>query len=177
MNEMPIPSWTKDVKKQMFEAHGAIDYNQGGAEVRSLDKILDFSTLFSKFFERGDTLVVQLFPRNGKEDHYYPEKERDGKLIPGRLDLSFRDIQFPNNMEELIKEAADDIWMGDVAIEPVAILRYDDDDDVVVDEPKEKSTGSYVVQFQGVKTAAHIIGPKKFVDTFCDRLDKSLEPA
>lgn len=175
MSEMPVPSWAEEARKQMFDAHGAIDYNKGGVKVRELNKILDFSTLFAEYFERDDTLVVHLHPRGGEEDRYYPAEERDGKRIPGRLELSFRKVQFPQNMEELIKKASDIIWMGSVAVEPVSVLRYEDDDDISVDEPKEVPVGSYVVQFQGVKTTAHVIGPKKFVDTFCEELDKLLE--
>jgi methionine-rich copper-binding protein CopC len=175
MSEMPVPSWAEEAKKQMFEAHGAIDYNRGGVQVRELNKILDFSTLFAEYFERDDTIVVHLHPRGGESDRYYPAEEKDGKRIPGRLELSIRSIQFPENIEELIKKASDAIWMGDVAVEAISVLRYEEDDDVAVDEPKETATGAYVVQFQGVKTTAHVIGPKKFVDTFCEELDKLLE--
>lgn len=175
MTEMATPAWAEEARKQMFEEHGAIDYTQGGAKVRELNKLLDFSTLFAEFFERDDTIVVHLHPRNGEKDRYYPEDEKDGKRIPGRLELSFRDIRFPDNMDDLIKEAADATWMGDIAVEPVSVLRYEEDDDVEVAEPKEASTGSYVVQFQGVKTTAHVIGPQKFVDTFCEKLDQLLE--
>jgi len=175
MSDMPVPAWAEDAKKQMYEAHAGIDYDKGGVEVRDLNKLLDFSTLFAEFFERDDTIVVHLFPRDGEEDRYYPEEDRDGKRIPGRLELSFRNVTFPKNMEELIKKASDTVWMGNVAVEPIAVLRYDDDADVEFDKPEERPTGCYVTQFQGVKTAAHVIGPKKFVDKFCKELDKLLE--
>ena len=175
MSEMSVPSWAEDAKKQMFDAHGSINYEKGGVKVRELNKVLDFSTLFAEFFEREDTLVVHLHPRGGAEDRYYPEEVRDNKRIPGRLELSFREVKFPQNMEELIKKAADAIWMGNVAVEPVAVLRYEEDDNIAEDEPKEVEVGSYVVQFQGVKTTSYVVGPQKFVDTFCEELDKLLE--
>lgn len=175
MSEMAIPTWAKEAKDQMVKAHGEIDYESGGVEVRETNKLLDFSTLFAEYFERDDTIVVHLFPRGGGEDKYYPEEVRDDKRIPGRLELSFSKIKFPDSMEGIIKDAADKTWMGSIAIEPVAVLRYEDEDDIETAEPTEVSTGSYVVQFQDVKTTAHIVGVPKFVDKFCEEVDNLLE--
>jgi len=172
---MAIPTWAKEAKDQMVKVHGEIDYNKGGVSVRETNKLVDFSTFFGEYFERDDTLVIHLFPRGGQEDRYYPAEERDGKQLPGRLELSFSKIKFPEGMERIIKTAADNTWMGSVAIEPIAVLRYEDEDDVETAVPTEVETGSYVVQFQNVKTSAHIIGVPKFVDRFCEEVDKLLE--
>jgi hypothetical protein len=172
---MPIPDWARGGASQLAEAHGAIDYEQGGVEVRELDRILHFSSLFVEFYERDDTLLVHLFPRGGGEDRYYPAEVKDDIRVPGRLELSYRSIQFPPNIEDMIKRASDEVWMGDVAFEKIEVLRYEDDDDVETAELREVDTGTYVVQFQGVKTTARLIGISKFVDRFSEELDKLLD--
>jgi hypothetical protein len=176
MSEMPIPQWAKDAKDQMVEAHAAIDYSKGGLDVRDLNKVLDFSTLFAEYEEKSDTLLVHFFPRSGEGDRYYPaEVKEDGTRVPGRLELCFREIKFPEDMEDRIKKAADKVWLGDIAIERIKVLRYEDDDDVSQSAPREVDVGSYVVQFQDVKNTVHLIGVGKFVDQFCEELDNLLE--
>jgi len=173
---MPMPDWADEARRQMYEAHGSIDYQKGGVEVRNLDKILHFSTHFAEYLERDSTIVVHLFPRGGAEDRYYAEELRDGKRIPGRLELHFSKIEFPNDMESRIQDAADRTWAGDIAIEEISVLRYEDEDEVVRgDNAREHRTGTFVVQFQEAVNAAHLIGTRKFVDKFCEELDKELE--
>jgi hypothetical protein len=47
-NAMPVPAWAEDARKQMFEAHGKIDYQKAGAAPRELVALTGFSTHFAE---------------------------------------------------------------------------------------------------------------------------------
>jgi hypothetical protein len=118
--------------------------------------VLEFSTLFAEWVFKDRDLLLHLFPRAGAADRWYPAEHRDGVYIPARREEKAT-VSFPGNMRDLIKEASDKTWMGDVAIDLVPEL------------------GAYAVQFQDSKNTVELIGPGKFVDKFCEALDALLE--
>lgn len=118
--------------------------------------VTDFSTHFAEHTFKDSDLLVHVFPRAGESDRYYPAEIRDGNYIPGRFEEKAT-VTFPGNVRDLIKQASDKAWMGDVAIDLVPEL------------------GAYAVQFQGAKNTVKGVGTGKFVDTFCAELDALLE--
>jgi DNA-directed RNA polymerase subunit RPC12/RpoP len=98
------------------------------------------STLFGRFESQEDDVLVQLFPRAGEEDTYfvgeylpkckgcgsevpaqnkvYKKCRRCGHTglvyVPGRLEQKVDGLDFPSNMESIIKQACHKIWSGEV---------------------------------------------------------------
>jgi hypothetical protein len=174
MSGMPIPKWADNAKKQMFEEHGKLNYDGAGAKKVELVPVTSFSTFFAEYEIKDSDLLIHLFPRAGAEDRWYPEEYRDGKYIPARREED-TGTRFPENIEELVKGAADETWQGDIAVELASLLRYEEEADVKTDEPTEIDIGAYVVQFQNAKTSVTVVGIEKFVDKFCEALDARLD--
>jgi hypothetical protein len=173
MSEMKIPEWADN-----HESRKALDVLENigcQATIQQMEKVINFSTFFAEYEVRGDTLLLHLFPRDGEQDRYYPSEVRDDKRIPGRLELDISSVRFPRNIQELIKRAVDAAWMGDVAIEDISLLRYNEGADIEEAKPEEINMGAYVVQLQGVKNTAVTVGVGKFVDKICEKLDQLLE--
>lgn len=177
VNEMPVPEWVEEVKGQMFDAHKSANYEKGEIKKRDLPVIEDFSNLFAEYELRDKDLLVHVFPRNGGEDHYWPcEYKEDGTYIPSRLEEVIKSVTFPIDIVNRIKEAADKVWQGDVAIDKATILHYGKDVDITAEDPEEVDLQAYAVQFQHAANTVKTLGALKFIDQFCEELDKLLEP-
>jgi hypothetical protein len=77
--------------------------------------------------------------------------------IPGRNEERIEGASFPKSMTALLKAAVDTVWAGSVAIEEV---------------PEVKA---YVVQLQGARRAAALVGLSTFIDNLCEAVDHELE--
>lgn len=181
MSGMPMPEWVGEAKEEWDKsaAHKGAPF-----KVREMTPVTSFSTLFAEYFFQEDDFVMHLFPRNGRgdvwEEGQYVDQCRACRsrvvmpkdlkkmepcprcghcglvYIPGRKEEKATVI-FPGDMRDRILKAADATWMGDVAIDLVVEL------------------GAYAVQFQRAKTTATLVGPEKFADGFCSKLDELLE--
>jgi hypothetical protein len=161
----------------MFDSHGSLSYDKAEVKKRELPVVEAFSNLFAEYEVRGHDLLVHVFARNGGEDRYWPpEIKEDGTRVEGRLELSGEEApSFPNDIVNRIKAAVDKVWQGDVAIDKATVLRYEESDDVAKDDPFERDLKAYAVQFQGAATTVGLVGVPKFVDQFCEALDRQLE--
>ena len=126
-----------------------------GVKPVEFEQVTSFSTHFAEWTFKGGDLLVHLFPRSGRSDKYYPAYLDNGEYRPGRFEEKAT-ATFPDDMRDRIKRAADEVWLGDVAIESVPEL------------------GSYTVQFQDAATTAKVAG-SKFMDKFCEAMDSELE--
>ena len=175
-DRLPIPSWVGEARDQMFSSHGGIDYDSAEVKKRDLPVIDIFSNLFAEYEIRDGDLLVHVFPRNGGEDRYWPcEYKEDGTYIPSRLEEVIESVAFPNDIVNRIKEAADKVWQGDVAIDLATLLRYNEDANVEKEDPENVDLRAYAVQFQGAANTVKLAGVHKFVDKFCEELDSKLE--
>jgi hypothetical protein len=184
MGEMVVPEWVDGVRDEMIKQHQETPLDPSSFKMQEWPHVSGFSTLFAEFEVREKDLLVHLFPRNGPEDvwekgHYInrcrscssevpqPKSvtelqpcERCGhtglQYIPGRTEEA-SSIAFPDNMSELIKDAADKVWVGDIAAELIPELN------------------AYIIQFQGAKNTVNTMGPAKFVDKFCEEIDALLD--
>lgn len=182
MAGMPMPDWVDDVKKKMVQmVQDAPD--QASYGVRKLKPIIHFSNLFAEYDIRENDILLHLFPRRGADDqwsegHYInrckschrevgaprgatmkpcPSCGHCGLVyIPGRQEEK-ASVIFPSNMRDIIKEAIDNAWMGDVAIDLIPEL------------------GAYSIQLQNAKTAAKVVGVEKFIDRVCEEIDERLD--
>ena len=153
---MEMPEWaTEEARREAMKALASYDLPEEFAPV-DLVPVTEFSTLFAEWMFKEKDLLLHLFPRAGAEDRWYPASYRDGHYIPARREEKAT-ITFPGDMRDLIKEASDKTWMGNVAIDLVPEL------------------GAYAVQFQDAKNTVDLVGPGKFVDKFCEALDALLE--
>jgi len=181
-NGMPVPAWAEEAKEQMAEAFKGA--KEGGAPVQVLNKAVndEFGTHFAEYELREDTVLVHVFPRGGVEDRYYPSETRgeglDAKYIPGRFEVECTWAKFPENTVELIEKAAEEMWMGTVAVDTAHILKYAadmTDEEIASEDPVEVDTGAFAIQFHGAAENAKAEGVPKFVDKFCEALDKLLD--
>jgi hypothetical protein len=175
-DSMPVPHWVDTVREQMFDAHKNLDYDGAKIKRRELPVVEDFSNLFAEYELRDHDLLVHVFPRAGGDDRYWPcEYKKDGTYVPSRLEDTVDGPSFPNDIVNRIKAAVDEVWQGDVAIDRATLLRYDSEEEVVDGDPVEADIKAYAVQFQSAATSAKLVGIPKFVDQFCEALDKQLE--
>jgi hypothetical protein len=150
-----------------------------------MERVEDLPYLFAEYQTKGGDVLLHLFPRAGANDqwtdgHYInrcrscrsevpmPKSQRELRpchrckhtglvYIPGRGEEASK-VAFPANARDIIKEAVDTTWMGDVAIELVQEL------------------GAYVVQLQKAKNTANTVGLEKFVRQTCASLNALLAP-
>jgi hypothetical protein len=179
-NQMQVPEWAEGQRDTMLDMLST----KVSLDPKELDINSEYSTHFAEWDLREDDLILHVFPRNGGADLYSPGKyvpicrnckaempmpkslqelnacPKCGKTgllyIPGRLEEK-HDVAFPANILEKLQEAADKMWMGDIAIELVPEL------------------GAYVLQFQGARATAENMEVETFVDRFCEALDTLLE--
>lgn len=183
MPGMPMPKWYQEAREELDTVKDKAPDTVSFQPVK-LERILDLPNLFAEFDVREGDVLIHLFPRDGLEDewsyghyvnlchncrHEVPMPRKPSELkpcpscgrtglvyIPGRVEeKSF--AAFPINARELIKEAVDEVWMGDVAIEEVPEL------------------GAFVVQIQSARNTAKLVGPLQFVDKICSALDSLLD--
>jgi hypothetical protein len=152
---MPMPNWAteeaRDANTEQMEQQKA-----EGVKAIALTPITNFSTLFAEWMAKEDDILVHLFPRAGEGDVWHSGSyDRHGDYEPARREEK-SSFEFPEDMRELISRAADKAWLGDVAVDYIPELV------------------AYAVQFQDVRTTAAVVGPGKFVDTFCGALDKEI---
>jgi hypothetical protein len=180
MSGMPVPSWTNELKQKFYEEAKKVP-PQSGLEPIEFHKIDVFSTHFAEWSVRESDLIVHFFPREGKGDQWsdghYLTKCRECKAevpvevararkpcphcghlgliyVPGRgEDKSSVSLE---GTEGLLKQAIDKAWMGDAAVELI------------------KELGAFVVQLQGAKNTAALVG-EKFIDKICEEYDRLLE--
>lgn len=129
--------------------------------VRRMDVVTCFSTLFAKWEFQEDGLIVQLFPRCGPTDEWfegsYEGRERRARYHPGRGEAPFSGARFPNGFVDNIKDAANQVWMGEVKIDYVEELR------------------SYVLLFLGLPRSEDFESEGGFLDRFLTKIDEALE--
>lgn len=156
---MPVPEWAKNANEQVAKIYEGIDYGKSeGAAVRKLVFVDSFTSHFAEFEIKKDDLLVHLFPRRGDGDRWYPASyDNKGAYRPARREIKVEGCAFPDDMSYRIQKASDYMWQGSVAIELVPEL------------------GAYVVQFQGAKNTVKVVGVDKFVDKFCEQVDKQLD--
>ena len=183
MTSMPTPSWAEEMKDQMAEAYQNVE----AAKFKPIDlsKITSFSTFFAEWMLKDKDLLVHLFPRDGAGDRWddgkyinrcrncraeveYPKRLNEMKpchrcghtglvYVPGRVEERSTKAEFPADMADYIKSAADKVWMGDVAIDYAPEL------------------GAFAVQFQHAKNTLNTVGESEFLDKFLEELDKIIE--
>jgi len=183
MPGMPMPQWYEDAKKDIsVVAEKTAD--RVSIKPVEFEKLDDYQNLFAEFGVREGDVILHLFPRDGADDqwvegHYVnlcrsckkgvPAPRSVSKLspcpacghtglvyVPGRVEEK-AEAAFPVNMRDLIKEAMDRVWMGDVAVEEVPEL------------------GAYAVQMQSARNTLKLVGPFKFVGRICEIIDELLE--
>jgi len=181
-DEMVVPEWAGDLREKMGDMFREVP-DQSSTEPVRLVPVTDFSTFFAEHTTRDSDVIIHFFPRAGEGDqwtagHYLnrcqkcrrelsneemtdkkpcPECGSIGRVyVPGRRE-SKAEVAFDDGIRDLIKKAVDSTWEGDVAIEQVEEL------------------GAFVVQLQGAKNTASVVGGK-FVDKICEGLDALLEP-
>ena len=182
MSGMPLPEWASSMKEVMDQSIASTP-SVVGAKPFTLTPVTNFSTHFAEYMTRENDLLVHFFPRDGEKDTWedgryinrcrncraeVPEGRVGGQracdrcghvgllYLPGRREQA-SEIKFPEGMHDLLKAAADKVWMGDVAIESVEEL------------------GAWVIQFQNAKQTANVVGPGKFVDKLCEEVDRLLD--
>lgn len=104
--------------------------------------VLDYTTFFAEWMQKDDTVLMHLFPRDGEDDqwteaHYLqrcracrsdlrgestgtacPRCGKTGLLyVRARRELCPPPVEFPFNMDLIIKHASDPAWDGGIAIE------------------------------------------------------------
>lgn len=177
-----MPEWYGEAKEQMEGADVATPMNMSFQPVQ-FEKVADLPHLFAEFDIREGDVLIHLFPRAGLEDlwthgHYInrchackrevemPSKPSELKpcpscqhtgliYVPGRVEEKAA-VAFPKNARDIIKEAIDEVWMGDVAVEEVPEL------------------GAYAVQLQSARNTAKVVGPEEFVTKICLSLNHLL---
>lgn len=175
---MPVPHWVDEAREQMFDGHSQLNYDNAEVKPRQLPVVENFSNLFAEYEVRDGDLLVHVFPRNGGEDRYWPpEVKEDGTYVGGRLEEIIAGVSFPNDIVNRIKDAVDKVWQGDVAIDKATLYYYGEQADVAEDDPVEVDLagGAYAVQFQNAANTVTVVGVEKFVDQFCEELDRLLE--
>jgi len=175
-NGMVVPDWTDSMKSTPeYEMLEAAQSSAGKVKVLEKEVVESFSTHFAEYEVKDKDLLVHLFPRRDENDRWYPSSLKDdGTYIPSRRE-TVTDLRFPEDMEERIKVAVDAVWQGDVAIDKTVILAIDPAEDIEFANPYEHDTGAYAVQFQDAANTASAFGLSKFMDSFCEALDKQLE--
>lgn len=181
MSEMVVPEWAGDLRAKMGDMFRDAPQEAEATPV-NLIPVTGFSTFFAEHTIRDKDIIVHFFPRAGESDEWAaggyinrckkcrrelnseevekkkvcPECGSAGLVyIPSRRETK-SEASFPKNMRDLIKQAVDGAWMGDVAIEPVDEL------------------GAYVVQLQGASNTSVTVG-KDFMDKICEGLDALLD--
>jgi DNA-directed RNA polymerase subunit RPC12/RpoP len=181
---MPMPAWYQEAKEKMSKVLSEAPPPM--APPAEFEKITDLAYLFAEYCIKGSDVLLHLFPRLGEADawadgHYVNycrnckaqvavDSGNPKRLIacsccghtgliycPGRAEEASQ-AAFPPNARDLIKEAVDLIWLGDVAVELIPEL------------------GAYVVQLQKAKSTANVIGLDAFVRKACEPLNELLAP-
>lgn len=183
MAGMKMPEWYTEAKAKMADV--LAEPLPPMPAPLEMEKVTDLPYLFAEYGVKEGDVLLHLFPRVGLEDqwtdgHYInrcrncrsevpmPGNPREVKkcprcghggliYIPGRSEEASKTAWSPN-VRDLIKQAVDTVWMGDVAIELVPELK------------------AYVAQVQGAKGTAKAVGLEKFVRQICDALNGSLSP-
>ena len=182
MAGMKMPEWYTEAREKMGSVLS--DPPPPMMAPPELEKITDLPYLFAEYGLKEGDVLLHLFLRAGAGDqwtdgHYInrcrncrsevpmpsqrsmkpcPKCGHSGLIyIPGRSEEASK-IAFPANARDVIKEAVDTAWMGDVAIELVPEL------------------GAYVVQLQKAKNTANMVGLEKFVRQTCSALNSLLAP-
>lgn len=184
MPGMKMPDWYTEAKEKLPTVLAEPPPPMSAPP--EMEKVTDLPHIFAEYVVKGSDVLLHLFPRAGEMDkwvdgHYVnrcrscrsevpiPENPKAVKkcpkcghsgliYIPGKAEDASKVASFPTSAREIIKEAVDTMWMGDVAIELVPEL------------------GAYVVQFQGAKNTANTVGLEKFVRTACSALNDLLAP-
>lgn len=178
-NQGPSPDWIDE----MVEAFGEMAETTGNiaAEERELAPITNYSTFFGEWVQRGDDVLIHLFPRAGAEDiwesgHYInrcmqcrrevpQDVARERKpcprcgnvgliYIPGRREKKAK-TRFPKTILVTVKEATDKVWDGYVAVEYV------------------KELGAVAIQMQDVYLSEEKI--YSLMESFFDAVDDLME--
>ncbi len=171
---MAVPVWVDSMKDKMVKAHQEVRLDDSPVTVRQLEVIEVFSTHFAEYELKENDLLVHLFPRGGPSDRWYPSDYRDGKYIPARREVR-AGVMFPDDMMEKIKSAVDVVWQGDVAIDKAIILAIDPaEEDIENATTYEHDTGAFSVQFQEAANTVKLVDIRKFMDQFCEAIDKQL---
>jgi len=183
MSGMKMPEWYTEAKEKMGTVLSEPPPPMNAPP--EMEKITDLPYVFAEYQVKASDVLLHLFPRAGETDqwtdgHYVnrcrncraevpvPENQKAVKkcpkcghsglvYIPGRSEEASK-VKFPANARDVIKEAVDAAWMGDVAIELVPEL------------------GAYVVQLQQARNTANTVGLEKFVRKTCLILNGLLAP-
>jgi len=183
MPGMKMPDWYGEAKEKMVEV--LAEPPPSMSNPLELEKITDLPYLFAEYNVKESDVLLHLFPRAGMTDqwedgHYInrcrscrsevpmpasrtqmkacPKCGHSGLVyVPGRSEEASK-VKFPDNARDIIKEAVDTAWMGEVAIEMVPELH------------------AYVVQLQKAKNTANTVGLERFVRQTCLALNTLLTP-
>jgi len=180
---MPIPEWAADgeLRSQMKAAMGQ-ESVAGRFQPENLNRVDNYSTFFAEWDMKDQTVLLHIFPRAGAEDvwsegYYLPRCRRCRKelprelaasrkpcpacghtgliYVPGRNEEGNAKVHFPTDVLTRVKRAVDEVWEGNVAIEPV------------------KELGAAVVQFQDVNLKEERIF--EMLEKFFDEFDRQME--
>jgi DNA-directed RNA polymerase subunit RPC12/RpoP len=178
---MPLPDWYDEAREDL-ESCDLAPKTMSFQPVQ-LERVDEYSTFFAEYDLQGKHLLLHLFPREGFEDgwsdgHYInrcqncraevamPSKPSELRpcprcghtgliYVPGRVEEK-GGVEFPEDARDIIKDAVDQVWLGEVAIELIPEL------------------GAYAVQLQHVRNTAKVVGLSEFVDAICEALHSKL---
>ncbi len=122
---------------------------------KNLQMISCFTTFFASWRVEEEGLLVQLFPRAGREDTYFLGRWVKKTYVPGRCEQKIDGLKFPENFPKLLHTSASKVWMGNVKCSFVPELE------------------SYVLLFEGLMGASSQEGG--LLDKFLEQLDQLLD--
>lgn len=183
MPGMPLPDWYQEAKEKMSEviAEPLPDMES----FPELEVLEDFPYLFVEYTIKENDVLLHFFPRNGLEDHWVdghyinrcrnchaevPMPSRPSQMkacprcrhtgliyVPGRAEQQ-GSVKFPENARDLIKQAVDVVWLGNVAVDYVPELE------------------AYAVQLQGARSTAMLAGLETLVTKISQAFNELLAP-
>ena len=133
---------------------GSINYLR--PEIKNLQVITCFTTIFAKWRIIDEGLLLQLFPRQGKKDVWFEGRWVNDRYIPGRGEQKTA-AAFPPSFEKEIQSAASKVWFSTVRMDYVPELL------------------SYVLLFEGLFDI-NCTAQGEVIDKFLEYLDSTLDP-
>lgn len=150
---------TPDTMRQVLKAVDAAPNQDLRSSPIKFNVVDAFDTHFGQWAVRGKDLIVQVFPRAGDADVYYPGRTvSDGRsYVPGRLEVRPQDLSFPGNMLDVISTACHKVTYGDVEYDFVNEL------------------GAWVFRFKDIGDMTEWMRPQGLLEQFFEAIDQGLE--